>query len=112
MAITIVAPPPEQPIARNEDLQVFITASAPALKRAVITLEFPGLGRSEQVNNSAAALPAVSGYQAPYLASLRVPYTDGTGTGFQFIIRRDFGWPDNPIVHVVAYDTAGGEAIL
>lgn len=105
MAITITAPPPDQLITRNQDIEVFIRANAPPLERAVVTMDLPGLGRSEQVHDGA-------DFKPPYLASLRAPYTDSYGTGFQYIIRRDFGWPDGPVVRVVAYDTAGGQQIL
>jgi hypothetical protein len=114
VAITIIAPPSTQQITRSEDLQVFVTADTPALQRVILTIKFPGLGRSEQANNSDAISPPPNdtGYTPPYTSSLRAPFTDGSGTGYQFIIRRDFGWPDNPQVQVVAYDTAGGTEIF
>ena len=103
--ITITAPPPGTPIQPFDDLQVYVRATPPALERAVIFLDFPGLGRSELVHNG-------TQYFAPYGGSLRQAFTDIFGTGFQFTIRRDHGWPDGPIVRVVAYDVAGGEVIL
>lgn len=105
MAITITAPPPELPIARTQDIEIFIRADSPPLERAVVTMDLPGLGRSEQVHNG-------SIFKSPYTTSLREPYTDSYGTGFHYVVRRDHGWPDGPVVRVVAYDTAGGEAIL
>lgn len=105
MAITITAPAAGLLIGRDEDVQLFVTADAPALKRAVITFEFPGLGVSEQVHDG-------TSFRPPYQHSLRTSYTAGMQNGFQFIVRRDHGWQDGPVVHVVAYDTAGGEAIL
>jgi hypothetical protein len=105
MAITITVPPPGQVIGRFEDLNAYVRATAPPLKRAVLSAQFPGAGRTEEIHDGDNFLP-------PYSGSLRQPYTDGSGTGFQYLIRRAAGWPDGPVIHVVAYDTAGGEAIV
>lgn len=105
MAITITAAPPLQPIKPNEDTKAYVRATAPALERAVISLQFPGRGVTELVWDGAAFMP-------PYQQSLRTPYVDVFGTGFEWTVRRDHGWPDGFIVKVVAYDVAGGEAIL
>lgn len=105
MAITIAVPPAGLPITPFQDLAVTVVANAPALKRATVSVNFPGYGRTEVVHDGFDFLP-------PYAASLRVPYTSGAGTGFQYTIRRDLGWIDGPIVHVLAFDTAGGEAYV
>lgn len=105
MSITVTAPPPNLPIEPYDDIPVFVRATAPALKRVVISVEFPGAGRTEQVANNSELYP-------PYDASLRQPFTDAFGTGFSYTIRRQNGWPDGPIIRVVAYDTAGGEVIV
>lgn len=105
MAITIVAPPAGARIGRGDDLQVFVTADTPALKRAVLLLEFPGLGVTEEVHDG-------SQFKAPYLGSRQAPYSAVSGAGFQYVVRRDGGWPDGPTVRCIAYDTAGGDQIL
>lgn len=105
MAITVTAPPPSLPIGPYEDLSVFVRATPPALKRVVISAEFPGAGRTEQIANNATLSP-------PYDSSLRQPFTDAFGTGFSYTIRRQNGWPDGPVIRVVAYDTAGNEVIV
>ena len=105
MAIVITAPPPGSPIGPFDDVVMTVSANGPALKRAVLTFELPGLGRSEQVHDGTA-------FVAPYQGSLRTSYTNGMFTGFEYRVRRDRGWPDGPICHCVAFDTAGGEAIL
>jgi len=103
--ITITAPAPGVLIAPNQDLDVYVRATPPALERAVISVNLPGTGRTEVVWSGSTYLP-------PYTGSLSTPFTDFFGTGYHFKIRRTNGWPDGPIVHVVAYDVAGGEAIL
>jgi len=105
MAITITVPPVGVVITRFQDLNAYVRATPPVLKRAVLSAQFPGLGRTEEIHDGSNFLP-------PYGGSLRQPYTDGAGTGFQYLIRRAAGWPDGPVIHVVAYDVAGGEAIV
>lgn len=101
--ITIVVPSPTLVITRFSDVEVYVTADSPALKRAIVSAEFPGTGRTEVVYDGAA-------FKAPYLGSLREAFTNGPQTGFRFLIRRDQGWVDAPTPRVRAYDTAGGDA--
>lgn len=103
--ITITAPAPGVLIRPDQDIDVYIRANAPALERAVVSVELPGAGRTEVVWSGMA-------YTPPYTESLITPFTDGFGAGFHFKVRRTYGWPDGPVVRVVAYDVAGGEAIL
>lgn len=103
--ITITAAAPLQPIKPFDDTAVYVRATPPALERAVISLQFPGRGVTELVWDGAAFMP-------PYQNSLQSPYSDAFGTGFEWTVRREHGWPDGFIVKVVAYDVAGGEAIL
>lgn len=105
MAITITAPQPNTPIRRDEDVQIFIVANVNALKRAVLAVEFPGLGRTEQIHNGTAFL-------SPFTAGLKQSYSDVNGAGFQYLVRRTGGWPDNPLFRIVAYDVAGGESVI
>ena len=105
MAITITAAPPLEPIKPFDDTKVYVRATAPALERALVSLQFPGRGVSELVWDG-------FDFMAPYQQSLRTPYSDAFGNGFEWTIRRDHGWPDGFVVKVVAYDVAGGEAVL
>jgi hypothetical protein len=107
MSIRITAPKDVDPINRSADLSVYVTASGVPLERVVIFLIFPGLGVSEMVIFDSTIL-----FLPPYQGSLVTPYTDMYGTGYQYAIRRDGGWPDGPNVRVVAYDTAGGEQLF
>ena len=103
--ITITAPAPGVLIRPDQDIDVYVRALAPALERAVVSVELPGAGRTEVVWSGV-------GYVPPYTGSLITPFTDAFGSGFHFKVRRTYGWPDGPVVRVVAYDVAGGEAIL
>lgn len=101
--ITIVSSPDVAAVTRQQDLLVFVTANAPALQRAIVVIYYAGLGTSELVYTGRVFKPSYTGSRA-------APYSDMSGTGLQMVIRRDGGWPDNPLVRVVAYDVAGGEA--
>ena len=103
MAVTIVAAPDISAATRQQDLQVFVTANAPALQRAVVLIYFAGLGVTELVYTGQVFKPSYTGSRA-------APYTDISGTGLQLVIGREGGWPDNPFVRVLAYDMAGGAA--
>lgn len=103
--ITITAPAPGVLIAPNQDLDVYVRATPPALERTVVSVSLPGTGRTEVVWSGSA-------FVAPYSESLASAFTDAFGVGYHFKIRRKYGWPDGPVVRVVAYDVAGGEAIL
>lgn len=109
MAITVLAPTFGLPIDPNSSLSLFVTATAPALKRVVVFAELVGRARTELVHKGV-GYPLEYLYELSTITSYVNPMTGGTG--FAYVLRRRGGWQDGVVnIRVVAYDTSGGEVV-
>lgn len=85
------------PIYPTTPIQFDVTDDSGLFTAIIVMVSFPD-GAYEVVHDSAQFAPR-------YRSSTVVPIVDG----FQFVCRRNGGWPSSPTIKVVGVDAAGGE---